>query len=743
MGLFGGKKTYVASTVYNMAGEEAERVDFLKTIVISSVIGSRNFSISDTLDQNYLSGPGIKGRSFHRWALNNYQNIGVPTLNLNSSSNIDLLSIATYIPKDPDQIVEVTYAQINRAEASYWAEQWIMLNRPNDISLEWYSAYSDITGNITIFWPDTTTDVFTPADFDPEARYVFVVYALKTANSFLGSRLFIYRIGSGIGYLDDLDEVSSDSGTVLPYLPLRLNNKFLSSTYQPAAYELVKKAYTKATGKRGSKGLDDLISKINENESLEDIDHAYMVQAVTLNAKDNSARKYLFKFFDFLRTAQSYSAGSMDAYNASQASYETTIGAFNATREALDPVALGGPTDPATTGTIPVAPVPPVTTIRVKNSGPFDTKLEQTITWKTIIKTVGSGLKKPDAKVGELWWGNTSVSSTNTSILFVNSAQASNTDRSTVYLNWQKSADSWEQLRITGLVYENLIYKGNSVEIKASEALLDTDESGFLVPIHYDTLKNMSLVDSTQLMTVSNFLVFNSYEVVKQKWYETLIFKIIVFIVLIAITVITMGAAAPGLLGYAGAVGAALGFSGLAAAIVGAVANAIAAMILVAIINKVAVAAFGPKIGAIIAVVASLIAMNVGTALSTGSSMAAMWGNMMSAQNIMQLTSAVSSGVGAYMKASAMQTIEQMNEMMAGFEEEAQKINDMYLKEFGRSDFHFDPTNFTDVNMGGLTESPSMFLDRTLMTGSDIAEMSIDMLHGFVDATIDVSTIGR
>ena len=58
MGLFSGsKKTYVSSVVYNMAGPEENRANYLKTLVISNVISDHDTSMSNTITQGYLGGP--------------------------------------------------------------------------------------------------------------------------------------------------------------------------------------------------------------------------------------------------------------------------------------------------------------------------------------------------------------------------------------------------------------------------------------------------------------------------------------------------------------------------------------------------------------------------------------------------------------------------------------------------------------------------------------------------------------
>ena len=72
MGLFGGgKEVHVASSVYNMAGEEKDRAHYLKNLVLRNVLSGTKGGLGETIAQGYLKGPGIKFRSFFRWAEEN------------------------------------------------------------------------------------------------------------------------------------------------------------------------------------------------------------------------------------------------------------------------------------------------------------------------------------------------------------------------------------------------------------------------------------------------------------------------------------------------------------------------------------------------------------------------------------------------------------------------------------------------------------------------------------------------
>ena len=70
----------VASVVYNMAGDEATRPDYLKTLLMRGVFSKVRNSIGTTLQQGLLNGPAMRFRSFYRWASipANYDQIGIP-----------------------------------------------------------------------------------------------------------------------------------------------------------------------------------------------------------------------------------------------------------------------------------------------------------------------------------------------------------------------------------------------------------------------------------------------------------------------------------------------------------------------------------------------------------------------------------------------------------------------------------------------------------------------------------------
>jgi hypothetical protein len=732
MGLFGSTKTYVSSVLYNLAGDVADRPNYLKTLTVGNVITNSKFSMAETLKTGYLHGPGIKLRSFFRWCQDNYDYIGMPEGHLGGVTESDLSDLEDAILGVDPGPVFIQALHFGIADYSFWADQWMLDNHPTLIDTAWVSDINETTGDITVTFEDTSTSTFTPTDFVGGAEYLYATYLLDDVTG-----IYIYRIGSGNPSLDSLaaDEVPDPDGEYFPFIPIRLDNEFLSTTFEPDGYALAKKAYKKAGG--GS--FDDLIAKIEDNADLDDIDFAYVVYGVPLNTASNEGKEYLYRFFDRIRVGQipdeidiTTYIGEMEDYNAEYSTYQ----------EAQMEWVIGGKVGPRPTYPTTHRQTSPKSYITIRSTGDLDTNFHNKISWRFIGETTGVGLKEVGRVPGEIWLEDGGLAEQSLAEFTVDDLPFSTdfSEGDVFTISWQVDDDNWKMLTISGAKFENRIYNGKSVVIKPSEAFDDEDESGFLVPLHYETIREMSLINSTQLATQCAFVVFNCYEVVKTKWYQSFIFKIILVVVIIAITVLTggVGASGIGLLGTNLAVGAALGLSGTLAVIAGAIANAIAAMIIMKIVTFGATKIFGEKLGAIIGAVVALVTLQVGTGLMNGMSLASTWGNLMSAANLIQLTNAVGTGVSGYIQASAMQTQQKTEELLETYNTRSKEISELFQQNIGYDRGVIDPMSLTDTMFGNFSESQAMFLSRTLMTGTDIAEMSMDMLNNFADYTLNL-----
>ena len=824
MGIFGSrKKTYVSSVVYNMAGDELKRPNYLKTTVLSSILNGRP-SISDDIVGSYLEGPGMRFRSFYKWADRTDYNdvIGLVTGTILTGNNLDQEVLVDELPVSLGSTANLQTARIGEADYSFWADQWISENFPDRLTSTYTSDLNQETNEITITWVDETTDSFMPVNYDPQGTYLYAVYTELTGEevmpveeggveeldpldpwpdttgwtkisedteddvtttvwereTYMGQapdrdatytlketmtwwenivtgdreyridtqityhsarspmKVFIYKYGDGNSVLDAMFAPSDALGSFYPFIPFRLDNKFVSETYLPTVYAQAKKGYKKATTGK----FDEMIENLADNEDLDDIDYAYCVFGVSLNVLENASRKYVYRFFreimdDFPVSGGGYSAWQA-AWTAADASMQTWVAWSTAQSDEDDP--LFGTPEPAR---LPY-PEMPSNSIRVSSGSNPVMNYDMTISWATMTETTGTGLLKPDAKRDELWFTIGATENYQETIWGeqggVWGAIIGNTiSNDSIVLNWQVTPTTWRRLQIRGLKHRNLIYGGKSVDISAKEALEDVDESGFIIPLHDGVYRAMGLKDGTQMTTACSFMVFNCYQVVKKKWYQTGIFAVITTIVIIIVSIYfpPAGGAAGGVLGTNVAVGAALGFTGAVAVIAGAVANAITAMLIVRVITAGATALFGDKWGAIIGAVASVIALEVGSAMAQGQSFASSFGGMMRADNILKLTNAVGQGYAGYVNAASAEFVQQTQQVLEDYKDESRKIAEMWQQNLGSNRGIIDPLEITGV-FGVTMESVDSFLQRTLMTGSDVADMSLSMLTNFVDMTL-------
>lgn len=880
MGLFSGKtKIYVASSAYNLAGDINQRPDYMKTVVIGSVISNTGFTMGDVISDSYLNGPGIRMRLFSSWSKNHYDDkVGMAGGTLGVVAKVDASIVESQLPPPSGETTYVQAAEIGFADFGQWCDQYLYNNAPDRIMEQFEIDIDEDTNLITMTSLEGgSTITFTPTDFTPGALYLYADYTYYKApttsppvvgptttyenesdlpstflwttvsetphsesttlnettvvtavysdgrpdettttvvpttqnwNSYVNiykrgftttpdpttvvvddrvmtqkkigtvtsstttntevidigggvtktvttsvtseslhiqytsqttstdtemtsaglPKMLIYKHNSGNSVLDALFITEATDNRFYPFIPIRNDKQWVELD---PIYPDCKKAMKKATGGK----LDKVVTELKKNDDIDDIQYIYGSFACALNSPEDTAKEYIYRFFQMATeafppdptypTIEAVIQGYADANAAADAYIQWWENAANG-------IVVGTPPP------LPEYPVIPNRSFRVYSNVGY--KYDMTISWNYISETTHSGEAWAGAKQGNLrtrYAGNIVLTRKNitrdpdTNRLFVTETTYTMQEYEML---WQDDRQAYRKLRALGLVHNNRVYKNKSVTIDVAEAMDDAEESGFLIPLHTNIYRSMSLTRSTQLSTACSYLVLNSYKKVKQKWYTTSAFKIVVVVVAVVISIFTMGAGGAGILGAYGAVGASLGFVGLAAIIVGAVANAIAAMVLISIIQVASTKLFGDKIGFIVAAIASVIAMNVGTAMSTGATMSTMAANMMQAQNILQLTSAVGNGISQYINASTADTIRKAEETMQQYNTDMKAVQRQYEEMFGTGGQGvIDPMQFVSI------ESLDTFLSRTLLTGSEVAGMSLDMITNFSDLTLDLS----
>lgn len=861
MGLFGGKTTiYVASTVYNMAGDTVPRPDFLKSVVFSAIMSPNQPDLTDTIVSNYINGPGNTQRRFFRWSdVNDYA--GMPSLQIDKQYPVDTAVVTPEIPLpvSPAGVeAQVSNAFITSGDYTPFVDQYVYDTYPELVATEYMSEYYEATHEFLISYEDASTEIIPAGIYDVNKQFLVAYYQLYldsevldpvlgtkvedvtdsgllpdltgytldsttntgivtytfadtstedfntilkvyTKNEYLGgggtetvttrvttisiwerryvvtgdhlepmydhqtdyqdtdssgtvgnAAVYIYEIGTTNPTLDVLASAEAAAGDkeFYPLIPIRLNNmSILDPTYDNVTgnglYAEAQSAYKKMTN--NSKKFLDLVTEIEDNPDLGDIDYAYIQFGVALNAYDNVAKEYMYRFFKKLIDYQTTDAAYMADFIDNVSNYEANKAILQAWIDAqMDPYnPLFGTTKPS----FPSIQSPEVTTIKLQCTDPRLTSSDMRMSWISFIESTHSGLGKVDAKVGELWFVKetpmtytvqTSIYSKRGEPPVVNNV--TNTIEVTS-LYWQTSAGTYKKLTIYGLVHQNFIYAGKYVQITAHQALDDADASGFLVPLHRPTMKEMGMRDATQLAMSNTYLVFNSYLVHKQKWYETFLGQLFIILAIVVVSVLISPGAfagAGGVLGSNVTIGASLGLAGISGILAGAIANTLAAILVSSVITGVSTKLFGAKWGALIGAILGF-AFTFG--LSGGFSGNFLM-NLFTPGNLLKLGNVIADGLQGYAQGEIEELNQKSIEAEAEYQAKMKELNDK-LNEFGGNDLIFDPMQLTGVSTGNglgiglyMPETAEEFIQRTLMVGSDMYDLTLGFIENFTKISL-------
>lgn len=586
----------------------------------------------------------------------------------------------------------------------------------------------DIGGGVTKTTTTTTTTRYT--EIKNSSR---LDTQINTLSGWTPSRVMIYQEGSGDSNMDTQFMPTTSIGGFFPIIPVRLWNEFLSPTNHPELYTKSKKALKKAV----DYNYDKIVESLADNESLGDIDHAFINFGVSLNTKEVASKRYIYEFF-----RQIHEGLIGIEYQDWEADFEEAEEKQTLWREWKD--AQSDPLNPLF-GTpepeyMPISSAPGVD-IRV-NTDSTNTPIDYdvNISWSGSVENIYPGLMHPGAKKGDIEIVNGDLQEDEVVL---------NTHRSLIQhiavnwrdvteLRWQDTATSYRVLKILGLNYRNVVYQGKSVNITGREALDDEEESGFIVPLHVNMFRSMPLTQSTQMSQACGYMVLNCWHVTKKRWYQRGVFQVILVVAIVVVFVYTgyFSAEGAGALGTNASVGAALGFTGTAAIVAGVIANAVAAIIVTQLVTAGATELFGDRWGNVIGMLASIFVLNMATNAAAGKGWALNYEQLMKPEGIMQITAAVGKGISHEIQMQAMKKFEETAAIIADYEEQSKRIAELYSQNIGdgsgldlmaiqeiSSQFDFNP------------EAPTDFLTRTLMTGTDIVKMSHALIEQFPEIT--------
>ena len=520
------------------------------------------------------------------------------------------------------------------------------------------------------------------------------------------SNLFIYGKGGAIPELNALFSlVSSVDEGYFPYIPLRIDNESIIS--DGTLYPWCKKAYRRSFGENK---FQKLLDRLNENPDLDKMDYAYVVFGCSLNTSDAASLEYIYRLFKRYELLAGNGIAEYVAWRDQQSTW--VAGSGNPDNNSWFWAS------PNTTISITSPPVNAgaVRSITVGSDNNPTMNYNINIKWKAVEERLGGGIARAGAKVGDIWVGTPP----STGLLGIVEGSYS--------IIWQYATNAWKSITIVGLEYTNKVYGDKSVVITAQDALADASESGFIIPLNYAVFREMSLIDSTQLGVSCRYMVINAYEIRKQKWWEKWWGVLIIAVVSVGIGMATglIGASTVGIFGTAGAVGASVGLTGMAAVFLGSVINIFVASLL---LQKVATPLIAKLLGDKWASILMPLLMLAAPLAFGGAGMSIT--SMFQPENLLRITDAAVTSYTTYLQYEVSEINAEADKQMKQYALESKQISDKYQKEFG--------SGVTNLHLAKkiVAETADEFFARTQLTGSDIVALSKSFLNADVMRQID------
>lgn len=565
-------------------------------------------------------------------------------------------------------------------------------------------------------------------------------------------QLLIYKLGSGNVALDALRPVSDPlSGPVpggspgsgfYPVIPVRLKKSMITN-------ENISRAYKRAHDQT----LDDLQEKIKDNDDLEDVNNVFQVFGVEANSRDKNARRYIYEFLRHLKSLQSFSQEQFDAWIASLKEQKRILKKeeewLKGQEDIFHPL-FNTPRPAQTKAAQIMAPSPSRSTLVLDSEHPNLTSVRYRVSleWAHIQEYEKTGLGKRDAKVGDFWWTHRTVTDAGARLrqqkgLFNGKLESGNISVSTLY--WQYEKGKFRQIDVFGMTHRQIVVD-NKAEVTrlrdAIEAAGSDEEEGFIFPLHQGTLLKIPMTVRNQLAVENRILVFNAYKRVKKRWYQRGIFRVLLFVAVIVVSAFLFPAAG-GLLGANMAIGASLGLSGTAAVIAGAVANALASMVLTNMISLGASSLFGEEMGALLGSVIGFMTLSAIGSLTSGASFNLV--NLLNPQNLLGLADAVLRGISDWANTRMGNIQNEMVRVGEEYKEENDLIRKQMMDMFGDSIALIDPLILTQslghtVSNG---EDIQTFFDRTIGLPTGIIELQMAAIEDFADAMLEPDLLIR
>lgn len=596
MGLFSRDTTvYVSSVMYPLGALPPEVPDLLKSAVITA--GFQGNSPVDGINNAIFDGKGIKLRKAFAYARDNYY-LGLPEgfpvnhINVNDpvlealceeylagiyvGHTVDVKTVSVAYSTNVDvkvrQYIETNYNYDFDEEAVHTAFGAVDV----DASLEYAPlppdpvSHAGETGyQLTFTNPDTSEEVLT--------------FWLTTATAFTDADLLILNraIMEVVIDTDPAITLSYADGGPSAVLNLYLRNRAhpTSSTY-PAIVLKRKNKYidtddflgvpwessdawqtSKVYADRMGVDINEVLKLVKDNPDENKIDYAFIQPGTLINSPNQAVINYHWRYFMRLYATLPDNKPAYDDWVAA-CSYPTVSSVSKN-----------------------LAKNCPAQSYRIQDPDGDRDSLDFAIAWRYMEYQEVAGVLSDTYEI-----------ECGSQILVQARHRKGRSGYKTVtydvtpfYIRKQLNDTTYAELKIVGLWHENYVYKNETVQSAVWDVFNDPEGdfgTGFLIPLEYTLLLELSGRNQLQLAEEAYHIVFNCYKVVKEKWYQTGIFKIVMAIVAIVIIVYSWGTLTAQISSlystvYA-TVAAAVG-AGVSSTVVAAIAASITALIVVGV----------------------------------------------------------------------------------------------------------------------------------------------------------------
>ena len=375
-----------------------------------------------------------------------------------STNEVTVHNFAITNNKQPLSVYNVTYSS---GTLTIHYRQYYSVYKYKD-SYHYFSETINYTGNLLL-----------------NKRYCITAYQTYLPSGAIDpiEKYWFYLIESNVYSALNAESLEDSTKTrFFPVVPLRLNNNNIMSNEESDLYKTAKVLLDKL-----SLDIVTLIDLINENPSINQIDHAYLMFGVNIDTDVAASKYYLYKFFEYLADVSMY---SMTDYIVSKNNLVPLRNNLNTSR-----ISRSNPTD-----------------VSLLEYG-----LQLEISYDYITSNVING------SIGDIGDITTYINSGN------------------IRFRVQLTNTIYKEVTVYNLIQKNVI-QGHNVY-----ASLGNNTSELIIPISYDIASSLPLLLRNALYYDSLRMIINSYDEQKIKWYQSVFFKLLLIVASVVISVVSGG----------------------------------------------------------------------------------------------------------------------------------------------------------------------------------------------------------